>query len=344
MPAATEASTTAPIEGRETRPSLRRTGLVVSYLVTVFLLVTLNFLLPRTLPGQPLEALSDPRSSTYVGDDERRAAVLAYYGLDRPVAAQYAGYLAGLARGDLGTSIRHNSSVSRLLLERLPWTLLLGGTALALATGVGMLAGIHSGWRRDRAGDRGLFSAFVAFDNIPVFFLASAAAYLLAVELGWFPLSGARTPFSGSWHPMRQAVDIAHHLVLPAGVLALQFAAFQYLVMRASMVGEVGSDHLQLGRAKGMPEAVLKYRYAARNALLPTVSVLALQAGFVLTAAIFVETVFAYPGLGRLMFEAVGSRDYPTMQGVFLLVTIMVLSANLVADLTYRRLDPRTTS
>ncbi len=338
----TRASTAAPIEQTSTLPSLRRVGLVASYLATVFLLVTLNFLLPRMLPGQPLEALSDPRSATYIGDDERRAEVLSYYGLDRPLAQQYGSYLAELARGDLGTSIRHNAPVSRLMFERLPWTLLLGSTALALATLGGMLAGIHSGWRRGRSGDRGLFALFVAFDNVPVFFLASAAAYLLAVQLGWFPLSGARTPFSGSWAPWRQALDIAHHLVLPAAVLALQFAAFEYLVMRAGMIGELGSDHLRLGRAKGMPDRVLKYRYAARNALLPAVSVLALQAGFVLTAAIFVETVFAYPGLGRLMFEAVGSRDYPTMQGVFLLVTVLVLSANLMADLTLRRLDPRT--
>lgn len=135
---------------------------------------------------------------------------------------------------------------------------------------------------------------------------------------------------------------MAYHLVLPATVLALQFVTFQYLVMRASMVGELGSDHLVLGRAKGMSEHVLKYRYAARNALLPAVTVATLNIPLAITAAIFVETVFAYPGIGRLLFEAVGDRDYPLMQGCFLVLSMLAVSANLLADLLYRRLDPRT--
>jgi peptide/nickel transport system permease protein len=124
--------------------------------------------------------------------------------------------------------------------------------------------------------------------------------------------------------------------------MALGFATFQYLVMRAAMVGELGSDYLQLGRAKGLSERTLKYRYAARNALLPSVTVAALQVGFAVTAAVFVERVFAYPGLGGLMFESVGDRDYPTMQGCFLVLAVAVVSANLLADVAYRRLDPRT--
>lgn len=314
-----------------------------SYCAAVVLLVTLNFALPRALPGQPLAALADPRSSTYVGDAERRAAVERYYGLDRPLAEQYGRYVTGLARGDLGTSIRLNVPVRTLLAERLPWTLLLGGSALLMATAAGLLAGIHSGWRSGRSSDRGLLAVFIALDNVPLFFVSSAAAYVFAVRLGWLPLSGGRTPFAESWGAVRQVVDVAHHLVLPAGILALQFAAFQFQVMRAGMVSELGSDHLTLGRSKGLSERVLKYRYAARNALLPTVTVLALQLGLVVTAAIFVESVFAYPGLGRLLFESVASRDYPTMQGVFLLLTVIVLSANLATELLYRRLDPRVT-
>lgn len=293
------------------------------------------------LPGQPLAALSDPRSDTYVGDAERRVAVEAYYGLDQSLGTQFAGYLTGLARGDLGTSIRLNVPVRTLLTERLPWTLLLGGSALLGATTLGVLTGISSGWRRGRSSDRGLLGLFVALDTVPLFFVSSAAAYVFAVRLGWFPLSGGRTPFSESWSLPRQAADVAHHLVLPAAVMALQFAAMQYQVMRAAMVSELGSDHLALGRMKGLSERLLKYRYAARNALLPTVSVLSVQLGMVVTAAIFVESVFAYPGLGRLLFESVGSRDYPTMQGVFLLLGAIVLTVNFAAELAYRRLDPR---
>lgn len=331
---------------RQTRAGAARArlgplALVGAYVVTALVLVVVTFFLPRALPGQPLATLDDPQSPAYIGDDQRRQTVEAYYGLDQPLAEQFQRYVTGLATGDLGTSISQNVAVSRLLAQRLPWTLLLGGTALALATAAGMAAGIHSGWRRGRAADRRLLVGFITLDNVPVFFLASAAAYALAVRLGWFPLAGARTAFSGSWSPLAQAVDIAHHLVLPATVLAAQFAAFQYLVMRASMVGELGSSYLALGRAKGLAERTLKYRYAARNALLPTVSVLALQTGVVITGSIFVEAVFAYPGLGRLMFEAVGNRDYPTLQGVFLVFAAIVLTANLAADLAYRRLDPR---
>jgi len=327
---------TADLARRRTRRTL-----LGSYAVLVFVLVSLNFLLPRALPGEPIAALGDPRSELYVGDASRRAAVERYYGLDRPMGEQYGRYLGGLVRGDLGTSIRFNAPVSEVIASRLPWSLLLLGTALLVATAVGMLGGVRSAWRRGRRTDRRMLTLFLAIDNMPVFFLASLAAYVLAVSLGWFPLSGARTPFSETWGPLRQAVDIAHHLVLPATALALQLMGFQYLVMRASMVSELGSDHLLLGRAKGLSDRVLKYRYAARNALLPAVTVFALQLGFAVTAAIFVESVFAYPGLGSLMVESVGERDYPTMQGCFLVFTVLVVGANLLADLAYRRLDPR---
>jgi peptide/nickel transport system permease protein len=200
---------------------------------------------------------------------------------------------------------------------------------------------VLSGWRRGRPLDRGLLGLFLVIDTFPVFFVASAAAYVLAVKLGWFPLSGARTPFAESYGPLHEAADVAHHLALPAAVLALQFLTYQFLVMRSSMLAELGSDYLLLGRAKGLGDRVLKYRYAARNALLPSVTVAGLQLGFAITAAIFVESVFAYPGLGRLMFDAVADRDYPMMQGCFLVLTLLVVTANFLADLLYRRLDPR---
>lgn len=328
-------------ETADLRKRKRPIALIGSYLAALVTLVVLNFLLPRSLPGKPLVALSDPQSATFVGDDSRRAAVEAYYGLDRPLVEQLGGYLSDLVHGDLGTSISVNVPVSRLLLERLPWTLLLAGTALLLATAVGVFAGIQSGWHRGGLKDRSLMTVFVASQNVPVFLISSAAVYVLAVQLGWFPLSGARTPFSQSWGLVRQTLDIAQHLVLPAAVLALQFAAFQYLLMRASMVSELGSEYLVHGRTMGLSERVLKHRYAARNSLLPVVSIVGLQVGSVVTAAIFVETVFAYPGLGRLMVESVGERDYPLMQGVFLLLAAIVLAVNLLAELAYRRLDPR---
>ncbi len=322
----------------------RRIGSVAAYLLVVFFLVTLNFFLPRALPGQPIERLSNPRSQSFVGDDATRAKVDRYYGLDRPVLEQYGSYLSGLARGDLGTSVRYSRPVTAILGGALGWSALLVGTALALATGVGMVAGVHSGWRRGRSADRRLLGLFLALDGIPVFFLATALLFLFSVTLGWFPLSGARTPFSDTYGPLRRVADVAQHLALPAAVMALQFATFQYLVMRSSMVGELGSEYLTLGRVKGLAERRLKYRYAARNALLPSITVAALQLGFAVTAAIFVERVFSYPGIGRLMFESVADRDYPVMQGCFLVLALTVVTANFLTDLAYRRLDPRTTA
>ncbi len=334
-----------PPEARAVRRRRRRLGRVLApYLLTIAFLLTVNFFLPRAMPGDPVSALLDPSAATYVADDAARAELEAYYGLDRPLPEQYLGYLGDLAQGDLGTSIRYRAPVAELLAERLPWTLLLATTALGLASVVGVVAGIHSGWGRGGPLDRSLLSLFLGVRNFPAFFLASVGLFVFSVQLGWFPLAGATTPFSESLGALSRLADIAHHLVLPATVMAVQFSAFQYLVMRAAMVSELGADYLLLGRAKGLHERRLKYRYAARNALLPVVSLTGVQFGFAVSGVvIFVETVFAYPGVGRLLFEAVGFQDYPTLQGCFLVLTLLVVAANLVADVVSARLDPRIT-
>ncbi len=312
------------------------------YAVTVFLLVTVNFFLPRALPGDPIDALLDVGAPTHVRDERLRAQLEEYYGLDRPLVEQYRAYLADLARGDLGVSVRHNVPVAELLRERLPWTLLLVVTAVFAAVAVGWLAGIHSAWRRGRPVDRGLLTFFLGFHSFPVFFVGSIALFVLSVKLGWFPLAGARTPFVEDASLVSRLADIGHHLVLPAAVLAASFVTSQYLNMRASVVTELGADHLLLGRAKGLPERWIKYRYAARNALLPAVTLTAIHVSFAVTEAILVETVFAYQGVGRLIFEAVEYRDYPTLQGCFLVLSIVVVTANFLADALYARLDPRS--
>lgn len=331
--------------GHDGRTGLRRRrrvgSVVVSYLVTVFLLLTLNFFLPRAMPGDPISALVDPAAPSRIDDEQLRAALAEYYGLDQPLLTQYVEYLGGLVHGDLGVSIRYNAPVADLVGERLPWTMLLVGTAITLAIVMGWAAGVHSGWRRGEAVDRGLLAVSLGLKGFPVFFVGSLALVLFAVKLGWFPLAGTSTPFS-ELGLLARIVDVGHHLALPALVLALEFAASQYLVMRAGMVGELGADYLLLGRAKGLRDRRLKYRYAARNALLPAVTLAALHVSFAVTGAILVETVFAYQGMGRLVFEAVAFRDYPTLQACFLVLTLMVLTVNFLADATYHRLDPRT--
>ena len=317
-------------------------GRLLTYVLTVFALVTLNFLLPRLMPGDPIAAFEDPGSTTYIRNDDTRAALERYYGLDRPLPEQYARYLAGLVQGDLGVSIRYRVPVTDVLAARLPWTLLLIGTAMAVAVIVGLLAGVHSGWRRGRAADRGFLAFFLTLSNVPTFLLGSLFLLLFAVRLDWFPLAGSRTLFSQSMGWWTQVVDIAHHLALPATVLAVEFAAGYFLLTRAGVVAELGADYLLWGRARGLRERRLKYGYAGRNALLPVVTVAALQFGFAVTGAIFIERVFAYPGMGRLLFDSVGVRDYPTLQGCFLVLTVGVVTANFLAEAAYARLDPRT--
>jgi peptide/nickel transport system permease protein len=317
---------------------------LVAYLVTVWLLVTLNFLLPRAMPGDPISTMVDAQESPAGDREELRAELAAYYGLDQPLVEQYGSYLGDLARGDLGTSIRYHAPVTTLIGERLPWTLLLAGTAGAMALAVGLAVGVNSGWRRGRSVDRGLLLTFISVRNIPVFFLAALMLLIFAVKLGWMPVGGRSTPFAENMTLPGQVIDVAHYLVLPASVLAVQLAAGYYLLMRAGMVSQLGADYLTTGQAKGLGERALKYRYAARNAILPVVTVTALQLGFAVTGSIFVETVFAYQGMGLLLFEAVGSRDYPTLQGCFLVFSVAVVSVNYAADALYARLDPRTRS
>lgn len=314
---------------------------VASYLVTVFVLLTFNFALPRLMPGDPIDALLAFGNPNYVADDETRAELAEYYGLDRSLPEQYVSYLAGLVRGDLGVSTVSNTPVSEELADRVGWSFLLIASATVVSILIGLPAGVHSGWKRGKRVDRGLLAFFLSVQNIPIFVVAFVAVVVFGAKLQVFPLGGATTPF-GEYTGMREVIDIARHLALPALLMGIEFATYQYLVMRSSMVSELGSDYLLGGRAKGLTERRLKYRYAGRNALLPVVTVIGLQFSVAVTGIVFVERIFSYPGVGGYMFEAVGTRDYPAIQGAFLILTLTVVTANLVVDLLYRRLDPRT--
>lgn len=324
-------------------PRLNRAGRRLgAYIATIFSLVVINFLVPRLMPGDPIDALVAQSSQNFTFGEETRASLEAYYGIDQPLPQQFGHYLARLGHGDLGRSIATNAPVRDELARRLPWTLLLIGTSLLLATAIGLLAGVHSGWRRGRTTDRVLLVALLAVREFPPFLLGSLLLVVFAVKLDWLPLFGGETPFSSSYSVAERVVDVGQHLLLPALVLTVGLTAGTFLLMRAGMVNELGADHLLLGRAKGLRERRLKYRYAARNALLPVVSLTALQLGFVVTGDVLIERVFVYPGVGELIFNSIRDRDYPTIQGAFLLVAISVVTFNAFADVLYRRLDPRT--
>jgi len=314
---------------------------VLGFALSLWAALTLNFALPRLLPGDPLNALLDPANANYVFNPEVRAALERYYGLDRPVLAQYAAYLGGALSGDLGRSIRLNRPVGALLAERLPWTLLLTLSALAVSSLVGLLVGAEAAWRRGHPADRALVAASVLSANAPVFFTGTLLLIVFGVTLGWLPLAGGRTAFARYATPLAEVRDYAAHLVLPALTLTLALLGSKFLLVRGAMIGVLGEDYLLVARAKGLPVGRIKRGHALRNALLPFVHHLAAHAAFALTGALFVETLFNYPGVGRLIFESVAARDYPVIQGVFVAVAALVLIANLLADWLSLRLDPR---
>ncbi len=311
------------------------------YALTVWGVLTLNFLLPRIMPGDPIAAVQDPSSAHYLADAEARARFAAYYGLDRPLVEQYTRYLTGMVTGNLGWSIQLNTPVAKLIRTHLPWTLLLTVPSLLLASVITILAGAHSAWVRGSATDRALLIAFTALRTLPVFFLGVLALLLFSVRLGWFPLAGSATPFRSGATLGWQARDILRHWALPAALLTTELLGARYLLMRNSMVTVLGEDYMLVARAKGLSERTVKYHHGLRNAILPFLTAFSAQIGFAVAGTIFIETLFAYPGMGRLMFDAVGARDYPVLEGVFLIVALAVLSANLLTDLAYGWFDPR---
>ncbi len=312
-----------------------------SYLLTLWFIITLNFFLPRLLPGDPLAALLDPASSDYVFDPEVRAALAAYYGLDRPPLEQYGRYLLGLFTGDLGRSIRLNQPVIELIVSHLPWTLLLVGTALLFSSVFALIGGAEAAWRRGSWADRALVGTHILLANVPIYLIGMTLILFFSVRLRWLPMAGGRTPFTHYATALAAALDVGRHLILPALTLTLAIVGVKFLLVRNTMVTVLGENFMLVARAKGLPESRLKWGHALRNALLPFVAHTAAHAGMAVTGAVFIETLFNYPGMGRLIFESVTARDYPVIQGVFLVVSAVVLTANLLADLLNARLDPR---
>lgn len=323
------------------RSRMRTWQRFAAYALTLWAVVTLNFFLPRLLPGDPLHALFDRDTASYVADETVRARLAAYYGLDRPIAVQYIEYLSKTLRGDWGWSIWLNRPVGQLIRDHLPWTLLLTLTAIALASLIGVWLGAEAGWRRGTRADRALVTASIVTSNVPVYIVGMFLLILLAARLGWFPIAGGRTPFARYDSPFAAAQDIGWHLVLPATTLFLHLVGTKFLIVRNTMVSVLGEEFMLIARAKGLREVQLKRDHALRNAILPFVAQLGAQMGFAITGAVFIETTFDYPGMGRLIFEAVAARDYPVIQGVFVVVAFVVLTSNLVADWINARLDPR---
>jgi peptide/nickel transport system permease protein len=294
----------------------------------------------RVLPGDPARTLGRGRLST----PEQLAEFNATYGLDQPLGAQFLTFLKNTAQGDLGYSLLYHRDVSSVLLDRFWPTMLLVGTSTVLAAIFGVWIGIRAGWERGRSFDRFSTGASLTLYSMPEWWLGLLLIAAFAVGVG--PLPGIFP--TGGLHSvdvdpasLKGVLDTAWHLVLPVLTLTLAYLADYALIMRGSLVDEIGSDYLTTARAKGLRDVVVRNRHAVPNALLPTTTVVALNFGFVVAGAITVETIFSIPGLGLLTTDALRVPDYWLLQGVFLLSSAGVILANLAANLLYGWLDPR---
>lgn len=299
--------------------------------------LSINFLLPHLAPGDPVNYFAGEANSLSAASRDR---IRVEYALDGSLADQYGRYWAQLASGELGTSVRHSRPVTDVLAARVPWTVVLVGTSLVTTATLGTIAGALAARRRGRRRDLGLVGGLLLLDAMPGFWMGMILIALFSVRLGWFPSFGA-VPLDVAAGSAAWVVEVARRMVLPVATVVAATVGATFLLARASVVTALEAPYVLLAEATGLSPARVLYRHALRNALLPIFTNLALSVGFLLSGAVVIETVFSYPGLGRMTYEAVLARDYPLLQGAFLLVSVSVVAVNLMADLVYPLLDPR---
>jgi len=323
----------------------KRVFRVIEYLLTFLVIITLNFSLPRMMPGDPfLHNSGDSNEVVSFYSQEQILYFREYYGLDRPIYQQYTSYLQELARGDLGYSYYYKEDVSSIIVRRLPWTLFLVIGSLTLSVILGIILGTYSAWRRNKWQDKLLYLTLIIVSEIPAFLVGLALVILLGAKLKLFPLAGAVTHFAhyASW--WEKMVDILHHAALPILTLTFARTGSIYLLVRNSLGNILTKDYMRTAKAKGLKEYRIRYIHALRNALMPLFTRIAIQLGALIGGAILAENVFSYPGIGVLLRDAVQVRDYPLIQGLFLVLAVGVMAANMLADLAYKWIDPRTRS
>jgi ABC-type dipeptide/oligopeptide/nickel transport system permease component len=297
---------------------LRRLLLTVPVLLGV---ATLVFALIHLVPGDPAQSMLGESASP-----KEIEALQKSLGLDRPLLAQYRTFLAGVARGNLGTSFRFGTPVTQEIRKRLPDTAILAVSAMAVAIVFAIPLGIVAAVFRGRWPDHAAMTLALAGISMPSFWLGPLLAILFAVKLGWLPVSGSGTPL---------------HLVLPAVTLGTALAAILARMTRSSVIEELRELYVLAARARGLSHTRAVLRHAFRNSLIPVVTIIGLQFGAVLTGTIITETIFGWPGVGRLLIQAINTRDYPLVQGCILFISVTYVAMNLLTDLTYGFLDPR---
>ncbi|HEU5170995.1 MAG TPA: ABC transporter permease [Gemmatimonadales bacterium] len=311
---------------------------VTQAVATLAAVLVLLFFLMRAAPGDPLDRLAVDRPVT----PEETAALRARYGLDQPVGRQFVAYARGALRGDFGTSIEYGRPVAALIAERMPPTLLLGGVVLLVNFTLGIWLGVAQAVRRGGPLDRVLGAASLAGHAMPSFWLGLALAWLVAVRWRLLPPAGMQDPLLDPAAGLAaRAADLLAHLALPALTLCVVTLAGTMRYQRRAMLEVLRLPYIVTARAKGLPERIVRRRHAWRNALFPVLALFGLWLPFLVTGAVFVESVFAWPGLGSLAAEAVGARDYPLLMGTASLAAGLVVLGGLLTDLAYAALDPR---
>jgi peptide/nickel transport system permease protein len=302
---------------------------------TIFATILINFLLIHLAPGDPARVMAGE-----MAHPDNVEAIRVAFGLDRPLWEQLVVYIAKLFQGDLGFSYNYLTPVTELILERLPQTLLLMVMASTLSIIIGTLVGAFSASKYPSRTDSTIVITSLIFYSMPIFWFALLLLYLFSRELGWFPSSGMADIIDKKTG-LAYVGDVLWHAVLPVVTLAAYNIPIYVRISRASVIETMREDYITTARAMGIRERHVFFRHALRNALLPTVTVAGLTLGFILTGAIMTETVFSWPGIGLLMWQAILNRDYPTLMGIFLFASISVVVASFLTDIVYALLDPR---
>lgn len=316
-------------------------GRLAQMVGVLWVIVTILFLIFRLMPGNPLTAYIDP---TFTAEQEE--AVKRQFGLDKPIYTQYALYLKNVATGNLGRSFFQKEPVFDVLMDVFPNTLLLTVTSLLAAYAFGVVGGAFLAWRRGtRVEGAGILLALMT-RAAPEFFLGMLVLSFFSFDLGWFPSSGVSDPgvIYDSIVEQVLSTDFWHHLALPALTMAIYLQGLPLLLMRSNMLEVLDEDFVTMARMKGLPEWRIMLAHAARNALLPIVTALTVGIGYAVGGNVVVENVFSWPGIGRVLVRAVQAKDYPLAQGAFLLIAVVIVSMNFLADVFYSALDPRVSA
>ncbi len=306
-------------------------------LITVLAVLIINYFLFRVIPGDPMQmVMRNPKASP-----ESIAHIRSLFGLDKPWYTQFGIYISQLFKGDMGLSFTFKKPVVEVIGARVFPTVLLVGVAEIIAIIVGTLIGIISAWKRGKKIDVIALSFSLITYSMPTFWLGIVLVVIFSVQLGIFPTTGMVTPGMSFYSFFDRFLNIGWHSVLPVLTFSLVMIGEYTMIMRNTLMEVLTEDYITTARAKGFKEKYVIMKHAVPNALLPMTTIIAINLGLVIGGAIQVETIFSWPGLGRLMYEALINRDYPLLQGIFMLVSIAVIGANLIADILYSYLDPR---